>query len=115
MASLLTEACFNDEQAAFAELERLVWANGPVCPKCGSMGRIRPLNGVRDKLGRERIGLKKCYDCRAQITVRIGTIFERSHVPLHVWLQAAYLLCSSKKRVSSKQLSRTLGVSVQTA
>lgn len=115
MASVLNEPYFQNEQAAFDELERIVWPNGPVCPKCGCYGRIRPLSGVKDKLGRERIGLKKCYDCRAQITVRIGTIFERSHVPLHIWFQAAYLLCSSKKGVSSNQLSRTLGVTLQTA
>jgi transposase-like protein len=115
MASVLNEPYFNDEQAAFDCLEAIVWPHGPVCQKCGCSGRIRPLVGVKDKLGRERIGLKKCYDCRAQITVRIGTIFERSHVPLHVWFQAAYLLCSSKKGISSNQLSRTLGVTLQTA
>jgi transposase-like protein len=115
MPSVLNESYFNDEQAAFDCLEAIVWPNGPVCPKCGCSGRIRPLIGVKDKLGRERIGLRKCYDCRAQITVRIGTIFERSHVPLHVWFQAAYLLCSSKKGISSNQLSRTLGVTLQTA
>ena len=115
MASVLNEPYFNDEQAAFDCLEAIVWPNGPVCPKCGCSGRIRPLVGVKDKLGRARIGLKKCYDCRTQITVRIGTIFERSHVPLHIWFQAAYLLCASKKGISSNQLSRTLGVTLQTA
>jgi transposase-like protein len=115
MASVLNEPYFNDEQAAFDELERLVWPNGPVCPHCGCTGRVRPLNGVKDKAGHERIGLKKCYDCRKQLTVRVGTIFEKSHVPLHIWFQAAFLLCSSKKGISSNQLSRTLGVTLQTA
>jgi hypothetical protein len=69
---------------------------------------------VKDKKGRERLGLRKCYDCRAQFTVRVGTVFERSHVPLHVWFQAAFLMCSSKKGVSANQLHRTLGVSLQT-
>jgi transposase-like protein len=115
VASVLNEPYFNDEQAAFAELERIVWPNGPVCPHCGCMGRVRALSGVKDKAGRERIGLKKCYDCRKQLTVRVGTIFEKSHVPLHMWFQAAYLLCSSKKGISSNQLSRTLGVTLQTA
>jgi transposase-like protein len=115
MASVLNEPYFNDEQAAFDELERLVWPNGRVCPHCGCTGRVRPLNGVKDKAGHERIGLKKCYDCRKQLTVRVGTIFEKSHVPLHIWFQAAFLLCSSKKGISSNQLSRTLGVTLQTA
>jgi transposase-like protein len=114
MASVLNEPYFNDEQAAFDRLEEIVWPNGPVCPHCGCLGRIRVLNGVKDKAGRERIGLKKCYDCRKQLTVRVGTIFEKSHVPLHMWFQAAYLLCSSKKGISANQLSRTLGVTLQT-
>ena len=115
MPSVLTEAYFQDEAAAFERLEAIVWKNGPVCPHCGCMGRINALAGVKDKKGRERLGLKKCYDCRKQFTVRVGTVFERSHVPLHIWFQAAYLLCSSKKGISSNQLARTLGVTLQTA
>ncbi|HEX8165603.1 MAG TPA: IS1595 family transposase [Beijerinckiaceae bacterium] len=114
-ASVLTEAYFQDEGAAFNRLEAIIWPNGPVCPKCGCSGRIGSLKGVKDKKGRERLGLRKCYDCRAQFTIRVGTVFERSHVPLHVWFQAAYLMCSSKKGISSNQLSRTLGVTLQTA
>jgi transposase-like protein len=114
MASVFTEAYFQDEGAAFDRLEEIIWPNGPVCPKCGCMGRIGSLKGVKDKKGRERLGLRKCYDCRAQFTVRVGTVFERSHVPLHVWFQAAFLMCSSKKGVSANQLHRTLGVSLQT-
>jgi transposase-like protein len=115
MASVLQEPYFHDEAAAFDRLEAIVWKNGPICPHCGCLGRIAALNGVKDKKGRERLGLKKCYDCRKQFTVRVGTIFERSHVPFHVWFQAAYLMCSSKKGVSSNQLHRTLGVTLQTA
>ena len=115
MASVLQEPYFQDETAAFEQLEAIVWPTGPVCPHCGCSGRIAALVGVKDKKGRERIGLKKCYDCRKQLTVRIGTVFERSHVPLHIWFQAAYLMCSSKKGISSNQLSRTLGVTLQTA
>jgi transposase-like protein len=115
LASFLNEACFQDEQAAFDELERIVWPTGPVCPHCGCTGRINALRGVRDKVGRDRIGLKKCYDCRKQFTVRVGPVFEKSHVPLHLWLQASYLLCSSKKGISSNQLSRTLGVTLKSA
>src|SRR6202790_3614545 len=62
-----------------------------------------------------RIGLYKCYQCRKQFTVKVGTVFEDSHVPMHLWLQAMYLLCSSKKGISSNQLSRTLGVTLKTA
>lgn len=115
MGSVLCEAYFQDEKAAFERLEAIIWPNGPVCPHCGCSGRISALNGVKDKKGRVRLGLKKCYDCRKQFTVRVGTVFERSHVPLHVWFQAAYLMCSSKKGVSSNQLHRTLGVTLQTA
>jgi transposase-like protein len=115
MTSVFKEPYLQDEAAAFTGLEAIVWPKGPVCPHCGCMGRIAALNGVKDKNGRERLGLKKCYDCRKQFTVRVGTIFERSHVPLHIWFQAAYLMCSSKKGVSSNQLHRTLGVTLQTA
>jgi transposase-like protein len=113
--SILNLPFFRDEAAAFAKLESIVWANGIVCPKCGTVGRARALEGVKDKKGRVRYGLKKCYSCRAQFTVRVGTVFEKSHVPLHLWLQAAYLMASSKKGVSSNQLHRTLGVTLKTA
>lgn len=121
MASVLTEAYFNDEGAAFDRLEAILWLSGPVCPHCGNMGRIYTLIGVRSKSSKKhphgivRHGLRKCGECRAQFTVRKGTVFEDSPVPLHVWFQAAYLLCSSKKGISSNQLSRTLGVTLQTA
>jgi transposase-like protein len=121
MSSVLNEAYFCDEAAAFERLEQIVWPNGPVCPRCGCAGRIRPLEGVRTKPSKKhpegiiRHGLKKCYDCRNQFTVRKGTVFEDSPVPLHIWFQAAYLMCCSKKGVSSNQLSRTLGVTLQTA
>jgi transposase-like protein len=115
MPSVFKEPYLQDEAAAFEALEAIVWREGPVCPHCGCMGRIAPLNGVKDKKGRERLGLKKCYDCRKQFTVRKGTLFEDSPIPLHVWFQAAYLMCSSKKGISSNQLHRTLGVTLQTA
>jgi transposase-like protein len=115
MASVLQEPYFQDEAAAFERLEAIVWPNGPVCPKCGCSGRINALIGVKDKKGRVRLGLRKCYDCRGQFTVRKGTVFEDSPIPLHVWFQAAYFMCSSKKGISSNQLSRTLGVTLQTA
>lgn len=121
MSSVLNEPYFQDEAAAFERLEAIVWKNGPVCPHCGGTERIGALVGVRTKPskkhpeGIERHGLKKCYACRKQFTVRIGTVFEDSPVPLHIWFQAAYLMCSSKKGISANQLHRTLGVTLQTA
>jgi transposase-like protein len=111
--SVLSAPHFHDEAAAFAYLENKLWPQGPVCPKCGGEGY--PLQGVKDKKGRVRHGLKKCRACRAQFTVRIGTIFEDSHAPLHLWLQAIALLAASKKGISSNQLHRTLGVTLKTA
>src|SRR5438477_8520419 len=115
MASVLNQPYFTDEQAAFKRLEAIVWPHGIVCPHCGTIGKAAPLAGVRDKKGRTRIGLKKCYACRKQFTVRVGTVFEASHVALHLWFQAAFLMCSSKKGISSNQLHRTLGVTLKTA
>jgi transposase-like protein len=119
--SVLTAAHFHDEAAAFEMVESLVWPEGPVCPHCGGKDRIYALKGVRSKPskknpeGVERHGLKKCGHCRKQFTVRVGTIFEDSHIPLHLWLQAFHLLCSSKKGISSHQLHRILEVKYQTA
>lgn len=113
--SILNLPFFSDEAAAFAKLESIIWRDGIVCPKCGTIGRARALEGVKDKKGRIRHGLKKCYSCRGQFTVRVGTVFESSHVQLHLWLQAAYLMASSKKGISSNQLHRTLGVTLKTA
>jgi transposase-like protein len=107
---ILTAAHLQSEAAAFAFLEERVWPNGPVCPHCGAMGRIKKLAGKTT-----RPGLWKCYDCMKPFTVKVGTVFESSHVPLHLWLQAAHLLCSSKKGISSNQLHRTLGVTLKTA
>jgi len=123
--SILSNAFFDNEAAAFAYLEELIWQGEPVCPHCGNSAdhgkKIYELKGVRSKPskknpeGVERHGLKKCGACRKQFTVRVGTVFESSHVPLFKWLQAAYLMMSSKKGVSSKQLERTLEVTYKTA
>lgn len=119
--SILTSAHFHDEAAAFAKLESVVWPNGPVCPHCGADKRIYELKGVRTKPskknpeGVERFGLKKCGACRKQFTVRVGTVFESSHIPLHLWLQAVHLMCSSKKGISSHQLHRVLEIKYQSA
>lgn len=110
MASVLSAKHYHDEDAAFAYVERFVWPNGPVCPHCGGVERLSKMQGSAT-----RKGLYKCYQCRKQFTVRIGTIFESSHVPLHIWLQAIFLVAGSKKGVSSNQLHRTLGVTLKTA
>lgn len=106
--SILSKPYFHDEKAAFEKVEGLLWPDGPVCPHCGGVDRIYDLQ-------KTRIGLRKCGYCRKQFTVRVGTVFESSHVPLHKWLQAMYLLCSSKKGISSNQLHRTLEVTLKTA
>lgn len=119
--SALSAPHFHDETAAFVELERLIWPHGPVCPHCGGKDRIYKLQGVRTKPskknpeGVERPGLKKCGHCRKQFTVRVGTVFESSHIPLHKWFQAVHLMCSSKKGISSHQLHRTLEINYEAA
>ena len=109
--SVLSELRFHNEQAAFDYVEAQLWPNGPVCPHCQATG---------DKIGRltgktTRIGLRKCYGCRKPFTVRIGTIFEDSHLKLHLWLQAVHLLSASKKGISTRQLQRMLGCGMKTA
>src|SRR4051794_24039039 len=80
---------FQDEEAAYAVVEGRLWPNGAVCHHCGTMGRSYPLKGKST-----RIGLRKCGACRRQFTVKMGTIFEDSHVPMHKWLQAFHLIWS---------------------
>lgn len=108
--SVLSAPRFHNEDAAFAYVEAMLWPDGPFCPFCGEAERIGKLNGAST-----RPGLRKCYSCRKPFTVRIGTIFEASHCPLRIWLQAIHLLCSSKKGISTRQLQRTLGVGMKTA
>lgn len=110
MVSALSAPHFHSEEAAFAYVEARIWPEGPSCPHCGGVDRINKMGGKST-----RMGLHKCYQCRKPFTVRIGTIFESSHVPLHIWLQAMYLIAGSKKGISSNQLHRTLGVTLKTA
>ena len=110
MASVLSAKHFHDEKAAFAWVEKKLWPNGPICPHCGGIERISKMQGKAT-----RLGLHKCYQCRQQFTVKVGTVFEQSHVALNVWLQALALMSSSKKGISSNQLHRTLGVTLKTA
>lgn len=108
--SVLSAPHFHDETAAVAKLEAIIWPNGPVCPHCGETTRTGKLSGASTK-----IGTRKCYACRKKFTVTVGTVFEASHIPVRQWLQAVYLLCSSKKGISSHQLMRTLDVQYKTA
>jgi transposase-like protein len=112
MPSVLSDQHFHDERAAYAYVEERVWPNGPVCPHCGNCDakRMKLMGGKST-----RIGVRQCNECRKPFTVKVGTIFEASHVPMRVWLQAIHLLCSSKKGMSSNQLHRVLGVTLKTA
>lgn len=108
--SILSSAYFHNEEAAYEYVEARLWKTGPVCPHCGGVERIGKMGGKST-----RIGTYKCYDCRKPFTVKIGTIFESSHIPLRLWLQAIFLVASSKKGVSSNQLHRTLGITLKSA
>ena len=108
--SILSRPEFHNEEAAYAYVEARIWANGRTCPHCGEAERTSKMGGKST-----RIGTYKCYGCRKPFTVKIGTIFEASHVPMNLWLQAIYLMCASKKGISSNQLHRTLGVTLKTA
>lgn len=110
MASVLSEAHFHTEEAAYAFVEGRLWTGGRPCPHCGVIDRSGLLGGKST-----RIGVYKCYACRKPFTVKVGTVFESSHVKLHIWLQAMYLMASSKKGFSTNQFARILGVSLQTA
>lgn len=100
----LTNPIFNDEDAARAHFENLRWPAGAVCPHCGSVDNSAELKGKST-----RPGLWKCRDCRKPFTATIGTLYERSHIPLHKWLLATHLMCASKKGMSAHQLYRMLG------
>ena len=110
MKSVLSDKHFHNEAAAYAFVEARVWPNGPVCPHCGGVERISKMGGKST-----RIGAYKCYQCRKPFTVKVGTVFEASHVPMRHWLQAMFLMSSSKKGISSNQLHRTLGCTLKTA
>ncbi len=119
--SMLSAAYMHDEAAAFAHVEAMLWRDGPACPHCGVVNNAAKLEGIRTKASKKnpegvvRHGLWRCRDCRGQFTVRMGTIFEESHIPLRLWLQAIYLMTSSKKGISSHQLARTLQVTQKSA
>jgi len=120
---VLSDPRFFSEEAAFEYVEGQLWPEGPTCPHCGALvDKIGRLNGVRSKPSKKnpegvvQIGLRKCYACRGPaFTVRKGTIFEDSHLPLRMWLQAIHLLCASKKGISTRQLQRMLNCGMKTA
>ena len=108
--SILSKPYFHNEEAAYEFVEGKLWPHGPVCPRCACGDRVTKMQGKST-----RIGTYKCRECRKPFTVKIGTIFESSHVKMHLWLQAIFLIASSKKGISSNQLHRTLGVTLKTA
>jgi len=105
---------FHTPEAAVEYLERLRWQHGRVCPHCGTVDSAEREHYRVQRKGSKR-KLWKCFSCRKQFSVTLGTIFEDSHVPLHKWLLAFYLLCSSKKGMSALQIQRMLKVSYKTA
>jgi transposase-like protein len=107
---LLSAPHFQNEAAAFAYVEARLWPGGPCCYHCGEQKRVGKLQGKST-----RVGLYKCYACRKPFTVRMGTIFESSHLPLHLWLQIIHLMCASKKGISTHQIQRMLRCSMKTA
>ena len=108
--SIISQPYFWDEQAAHAKLENIVWPNGPVCRRCGATDRIGAVTGKG-----ARAGLKFCCRCRKQFRATIGTIFEGSHVPLHKWFQACFILSVAGTAVTAYQLHLRLEVTNKTA
>jgi transposase-like protein len=115
LKTLATE--YANERKARKLLEAMLWPNGPVCPHCKNhtdkpIYKIKP---AKESKSPARDGVYKCGACRKQFTVTVKTIFEKSHIPLGTWLMAIFIICASKKSVSSKQLERMLGVTYKTA
>jgi transposase-like protein len=106
----LTNPAFTDENKAREFLENSRWPDGPVCPFCGQLDTVKPLGG--NSMGP---GWYNCSECREKFTVRVGTLYERSHIALHKWLLATHLMTSSKKGISAHQLHRMLGVTYKSA
>lgn len=106
----MTNPAFTDEDKAREFLEASRWPDGPVCPFCGQMDTVAKLGGK--SMGP---GWYFCSDCRDKFTVRVGTLYERSHIPLHKWLMATHLVVSSKKGISALQISRMLGITYKSA
>ncbi|GAC1354907.1 MAG: IS1595 family transposase [Variovorax sp.] len=110
MAAILNQPQFQDPDKAREYLEALRWSAGVICPHCGVVDGHYHLKGKAT-----RPGVYKCGSCSDQFTVTVGTVFERSKVGLHLWLQAVHLMSASKKGIRAKQLERMLGVTYKTA
>lgn len=110
MPSALSDEALHDEVKAYDLVESVLWPDGPVCPHCNVKDRASKMQGKST-----RVGAYKCYACRKKFTVKIGTIFEDSHIPMRFWLQAIFLLSSSKKGISANQLHRSMGISLRSA
>jgi transposase-like protein len=108
--SILSDPIFNDEEAARKHLESVRWPEGPYCPFCGQFDTVKPLGG--NSMG---AGWYHCGYCRDKFTIRVGSVFERSKIPLHKWVAAFHLMAASKKGMSAHQLHRMLGVTYKTA
>ena len=104
----LVQKQYQNEDAAREYIEKLLWKNAPVCPHCGVIENIYKLESKPDSKHQLRKGVYKCGGCRKQFTLTVGTIFEGSHIPLHKWLLAFHLMCSSKEGISAFQLQRNL-------
>ncbi len=109
MADLLNPI-FNDEPAARKHLEAIRWPEGPICPFCGSVDGAQDMSHTT-----QGEGWWHCKDCRQKYTVRVGTVYERSHIPLHKWVLATHLMAASKKGISAHQLHRMLGITYKSA
>lgn len=108
--SLADNPVFHDADVAREWLEALLWPDGPICPHCGLVGAAYRLRGKT-----QRAGLYKCKGCEEQFTVTVGTVFERSHIPLNKWILAFQLVVASKKGMSAHQLHRMLGITYKSA
>ena len=108
----LTNAIYTDANKAREHLESIQWPDGPVCPHCGNVDQAR-ISKMEGKSTRP--GVYKCKECRKPFTVTVGTVFERSHIPLNKWVMAAHLMAASKKGISAHQLHRMLGVTYKSA
>jgi transposase-like protein len=108
--SIADNPIFSDATAAREWLEALLWPEGPICPHCGLIGAAYALRGKK-----QRPGLYRCKGCEEQFTVTVGTVFERSHIPLNKWLFAFQMIVASKKGVSAHQVHRMLGITYKSA
>lgn len=106
----LTDPIFHDDDAARAHFEKIRWPNGPICPHCGTIDQATLVNGKS-----HRPGMYQCNSCREPFSVMVGSVMERSHIPLAKWALAFHLMAASKKGVSAHQLHRTLGITYRSA